>query len=298
MLRRMALRKIIVSSLSLLLLLLFLIIPTNNKNNKEKSITYDNMVKVPVYLKGPNNYVSRINIDLKEQSIPYIIDLLTINNQNNILIPHGFQAVIPPNTKLIDYYIKDNILTLNFSQEFYNISSNNEEIMIESLIYSLCELKDINGINILINGEKLNNLPHSNKILPTILDYQYGINKIYDLNSLKESKQTTIYYLSNYENINYYIPITKINNNDHSKIEIIVNELRKTPYINANLSNYLKASYELKEYEILDNAIKLTFDNHLLAGLNDQNMEEELKYILTLSIRDTYNIDNITINIS
>ena len=55
-----------------------------------------------------------------------IIDLLTINNNK---IRDGFSAVIPENTKLLNYNIKDNIVILNFNKNIKNISNNLEKKM-------------------------------------------------------------------------------------------------------------------------------------------------------------------------
>ena len=299
MLKNGALKRIAVSTMALILFMIICIIPTNiNKTPNNIKIVYDESKELPIYLKDHNSLVSRININSLEDDINDIIELLTINGKYKFLIPNGFEAIIPENTKLLDYNIKDNILYLNFNENLLNVDKENEEKLIECLIYSLCEFNNIKGIVIKVNNIKLTKLPKSDKYLPDILDYTYGINKKYYLNNIKNSEQVTVYYLSNYNDIDYYIPITKISNTNTSKVEVIVSELKTTPYINANLSSYLKASYELEQYEILENSIKLTFNNELLMGVSDENIEEELKYILTLSIRDTYNIEDITININ
>lgn len=298
MLKTSALKRITIASFALIIFGLICVIPTNTKENKNVSIIYENIKDIPVYLQDHNNYISRVNINSNEDDINYIIELLTINGKYHILIPYGFNATIPENTKLLNYEIKNKILYLNFNEELLNVSIDNEDKMIESIIYSLCEFDSINGIVIKVNDIKLTKLPKSGKVLPEILNYQYGINKTYNLNSLKNTEQVTVYYLSKYNNIDYYIPITMVANTNLSKVEVIVSELKTTPYIKANISSYLKASYELEQYEIMENSIKLTFNNELLMGVSDDDIEEELKYILTLSLRDTYNIEDITININ
>jgi germination protein M len=297
MLKKSAIRRIFISSFALLLLTIIYLIPSKTENEKP-NIIYESLKDIPVYLQNQSDYVFRINIPSYKDDIEYIIELLTINGKYHAQIPKGFKAVIPQNTELIDYSIKDNIINLNFSYHLLDVQEEDEEKLIEALIYSLCEIKEINGIKIFINGSQLTELPHSHKPLPEILNYEYGINKDFFLNSLKNTEQITVYYPGSYLNTNYYIPITKITNKGTSKIEVIVNELKATPYINANIHSFLKASFELQEYEVLENSIKLTFNNEVLAGLNNNDIEEELKYALTLSIRDTYNIHDITIDIN
>ena len=171
--------------------------------------------------------------------------------------------------------------------------------MLESLIYSLCELDNVNKIMIFVENEKLNELPNSKAKLPTVLDKTYGINKVYDIKNIKDTSKTTIYYLSKYDDELYYVPITKITNNDEKNyVEIIVNELKTSPIYESNLLSYLNASYELESYEILENSITLSFNNNLIASLEDKDLVEKVKYSISLSLRDTYNLDDIIINMN
>ena len=109
----------------------------------------------------------------------------------------------------------------------------------------------------------------------------------------------SLYYLSKYDDELYYVPITKITNNDEKNyVEIIVNELKTSPIYESNLLSYLNASYELESYEILENSITLSFNNNLIASLEDKDLVEKVKYSISLSLRDTYNLDNIIINMN
>ena len=246
-----------------------------------------------------NNYVARISVikNDTEDEINYIIDTLTIGSITANYLPNGFTGIIPHNTKLIDYSLEDKLLKLNFSKEFLNVSKENEEKLIESLIYSLCELEGVAQIMIFVEGTSLTKLPQSQKSLPLILDKSYGINKIYNFDNIKDTSKTTIYYMGKYNDNIYYIPITKITNDTIEPVEVIVNELKSTPIYETNLISYLNASYELADYEILENSITLSFDNSMLANLHDEDINEKVRYTLSLSLRDTYNIENIVINI-
>ena len=199
---------------------------------------------------------------------------------------------------LVMYELEDSILTINFSKELLNVSQDSEEKMLEAIIYSLTEIESVKKIKILVEGKSLTNLPNSNKKIPGLLDKNYGINKIYNLDSIKDTSKTTIYYLSKYNDYYYYVPVTKISNENLEKAEIIINELKTTPIYHTNLISYLAASTNLTNYEILENSISLSFDNHLLAGIDDEDMLEEVKYAISLSIRDSYGIDEVIFNIS
>lgn len=299
MLKNNAIKRIITSSTALFIMLIFCLFPKNEKYDIPSEVNYIEKETIPVYVMDKNNYVSRTDIIKKDiDIIPYIIDLLTIDSSNSYFLPTGFFPIIPKNTKLLSYNLENKLLKLNFSKELLNIDIKNEEKMIEAIIYSLCELENVDKIMIFVDNDSLLNLPNSKKKLPTILDKSYGINKIYDIDDIKKTSKTTIYYIGKNSNNLYYIPITKVTNSDIVPVEVIVKELKKSSILDTNLISYLNASFELKDYEILENSIKLSFNNNLIGNLNDNNITEEVKYMVALSLRDTYNINDIIININ
>ena len=297
MLKKNALRRICISTFSLFIVLLLCIFPNNETSYPEEIISI-NELTMPLYIKDQNGYVARTNIiKKKDNDIEYIINLLTKGSLYENYLPVNFEPLIPENTKLLNYSLNDKVLKLNFSKEFLLVNENDEEKMIESLIYSLCELESIDKILIYVENEKLNELPNSKVKLPVSLDKSYGINKVYDIKSYKNVTKTTIYYASKTDDLTYYIPITKITNNDANAVEIIVKELKTSPIYESNLISFLNASYELKNYEIMENSVNMSFNNKILLNLNDENITEKVKYTLSLSIRDTLGKDvSIKIN--
>ena len=298
MLRRSSIRRIMLATLTLFLLLIIYFFPTSPNINE--SLSYIEKEEIPIFLVDNMEYIARTSIiktsDNTDDLIKEVIESLTIGSNKSNYIREGFKAIIPENTKVLDIKLEDSILTINFSKELLNVSVDNEEKMLEAIIYSLSEIKDIKKIKILVEGNPLTNLPNSNKKLPELLDKNYGINKIYNLDSIKDTSKTTIYYLSKYNDYYYYVPVTKISNENIEKAQIIINELKTTPIYHTNLISYLAASTNLTNYEILEESISLSFDNHLLAGIDDEDMLEEVKYAISLSIRDSYGIDEVIFN--
>ena len=298
MLKRSLFRRIMLATLALFLLLIIYFFPTSPQISE--SLSYIEKEEMPIFLVDSMEYIARTTI-VKESDntidlIKEIIDSLTIDSKKSNYIREGFKAIIPKDTKILNISLENNILTLDFSKELLNIDKDNEEKMLEAIIYSLTELDEVKKIKILVEGNTLTNLPNSNKKLPEYLDKNYGINKIYNLDSIKDTSKTTIYYISKYSDYYYYVPVTKISNENTEKAEIIINELKTTPIYHTNLISYLAASTNLTNYEILENSITLSFDNHLLANLDDEDILEEVKYAISLSIRDSYGINEVIFN--
>ena len=300
MIKKSSIRRICVATLALFILLIIYFFPSNDVTIKEH-LSYIKKDEMPIFLVDNSNYVARTSIvkssETINEQIKEIIETLTINSKKSTYIRDGFKPIIPENTKIIDLKLDNEILTINFSKEFLTVNETNEEPMLEALIYSLTELKEIKKIKILVENIPFTKLPNSNKKLPEYLDKTYGINKIYNLNSIKETSKTTIYYLSKINDYYYYVPVTKVSNEKLERVEIIIKELKSTPIYHTNLISYLASSTNLTNYEILENNIKLSFNNNLIANINNNEMTETVKYSIALSIRDTYGYSDISFKI-
>lgn len=300
MIKKSSIRRICVATLALFILLIIYFFPSSDVTIKEH-LSYIKKDEMPIFLVDNSNYVARTSIvkssETINEQIKEIIETLTINSKKSTYIRDGFKPIIPENTKIIDLKLDNEILTINFSKEFLTVNETNEEPMLEALIYSLTELKEIKKIKILVENIPFTKLPNSNKKLPEYLDKTYGINKIYNLNSLKETSKTTIYYLSKINDYYYYVPVTKVSNEKLERVEIIIKELKITPIYHTNLISYLKASANMTNYELLENAISLSFNNYLIANMKEEQILEEVKYSIALSLRDTYGINEVIFNI-
>jgi len=272
--------------------------PNTEEQIKNISISYQNGNLSPIYLLNNAAYVSRTNMQLKTDNTldqaKEIIEILTIDNTKSAYIPNLFEPVIPKNTKVISMDIQDNTLKINFSKEFLNVTEKYAEKMIECLVYSLTELENIKGVIIFVEGNLLEKTPRSNKPLPPILTRDIGVNKVYNIDSLKNVSKTTIYYIAKEKDTSYYIPVTLLDNNDKNKVEIIIERLKSLPNERTNLMSYLNASTELSNYEILENEVLLSFSPLLYEGLASEEILEEVKYSISLSIKDTLNIKTVT----
>lgn len=298
MLKKSSLRRIMVATLALFILLIIYFFPTTTPI--EESLSYIEKQEMPIFLVDSLEYIARTSIvqesKTTDELILEVIESLTIGSEKSSYIRDGFKGIIPEGTKVLDTNLENGILTINFNKNFLNISIKDEEKMLEALIYSILEIPGIKKLSIEVEGEKLKNLPNSKKKLPEFLDKNYGVNKIYNLDSIKDTSKTTIYYLSKHNDYYYYVPVTKVSNETGEKAEIIIKELKSTPIYHTNLISYLAASTNLTNYELLENSISLSFDNHLLANLNDEDMLEEVKYSIALSLRDSYGIEEVLFN--
>ena len=169
--------------------------------------------------------------------------------------------------------------------------------MIEALVYTLTETNGINNVYILVDGELLKELPNSKKTIEYPLTRKYGINKKYDLDNLNYIDKTTIFFSkTDEEDQIYYVPVTKISNVVSDKIDVIVEELKSPVNAQDNLNSYISNNIKLVNYTIDDNKMNLVFNNYIFNDIDKKVILEEVKYILSESIFENYNIKEVIFN--
>lgn len=297
MLKKMSIKKIMVSSTAIILLLVIYLIPDNKKDidlkNDKIEYTYNN-VESTIYLVDSNNYVARTSIaTCKCDGVDLAKDLvngLIIGGSKNNIIPNGFRSILPPDVSILNIELNNKILVIDFSKELLEVNEKDEEKMLEAIIYTLTSIDGIDKVIIKVEGEVLDKLPNSKNNIPTVLDRSYGINKIYDLSSLNDIMSYTTYYISTYNDNKYYVPVTKyVNSKDSDIVKVIIKELGSSPIYQTNLMSYLNANTNLNDYELVDNSLSLNFNELLLNEIDKKHILEEVIYTISLSMDNIYN---------
>lgn len=91
-------------------------------------------------------------IMLLENPYEVLVNMLIEGPKNENLI-----GIIPQGTKINNIEIKEGIVHIDFSEEFINeqtLGKEQEKMIINSILKTLIELREVNGIKILINGEE------------------------------------------------------------------------------------------------------------------------------------------------
>ena len=285
MLKRKAIRKIFITTLSMLIILTVYTIPTIQKPNvlrtnlEIEDIT--NLSTDKIYLLNKDNYLVKTDVFIDtnklENKIKRIIEYITINNNK---IPSNLNGYIPKDTKLLGLNIESNSLLLNFSKEFTN--SNNEEIMITGIVYSLLEIPDIKEVSFQVEDKFYKDYTNLNKDI--------GINKNIMYNSRTNINKVVTYYLDNEDN--YYVPITNYLNDKREKIEIIIDELKETK---KGLISYLNENTKLLDYKEDNNLLILNFSKEI----KNENKASEDKILNTISysVFDNYDVNMVMFQI-
>lgn len=292
MIKKYTINKICVTSVSLFLLLMFYLVPSTPESEVKIDKSIGNKKEVVVYLMDKDYYLGRM---IEYASYDNIVDL--VNKKLDILINgsdelNSFSPIIPKNTKVNSIKVDKNNIYIDFSKDILNVSKYNEELMIESIIYTITDINGIDNIYLSINKEPLKILPKSNKEIPYPLNRSYGINKKYDLYSLNNITKTTVYFNKSYDDIEYLVPITKVMNTTSEKIDIIIEELKSIVNAQYNLNSYIPNNLEVVSHEVTDDKMNLIF-NEFILDKEKSVVLEEVKYAIAQSIFDNYNVKEV-----
>lgn len=292
MIKKYTINKLCVTSVSLFLLLMFYLVPSTPESEVKIDKSIGDKKEVVVYLMDKDYYLGRM---IEYASYDNIVDL--VNKKLDILINgsdelNSFSPIIPKNTKVNSIKVDKNNIYIDFSKDILNVSKYNEELMIESIIYTITDINGIDNIYLSINKEPLKILPKSNKEIPYPLNRGYGINKKYDLDSLNNITKTTVYFNKSYNDVEYLVPITKVMNTTSEKIDIIIEELKSIVNAQYNLNSYISNNLEVVSHEVNDDKMNLIF-NEFILDKEKLVVLEEVKYAIAQSIFDNYNVKEV-----
>lgn len=289
MLRKKALNRIYLTTLVLFIMLITFTIDYMD-NSSDKTIQeiefVSNMKMSHIYLLNEDNFLVKVDILLNKNTVvenaKEIINQLYVNNKKY----NNLKGLIPSNTKINDIKFESNNIIIDFSNDLLKVNADLEEKVIESIVYSLLEIEEVNNVIIKIDGNNLEKLEKSEKKIPILLNNEFGINKSYNITSLKDIQKVVLYYTFNTDDKNYYVPVTKYLNSSHDKVKIIIDSLKGNYFSNTNLSSYLSSRDDISfnlDYDILT----FTFSN-----LNHDNLES-VTYSLASSIFDSMDVKKV-----
>ena len=295
MLRKKALTRITLTTLVLFIMLVsfsFELI-TPNINKKLDEVEYvANLTTTHIYLLNEDNYLVKVDILLSQNEIIEqardIINNLYVNNKKY----NNLKGLIPSNTKINKIDFVNNTLIIDFSNDLLKVNKNLEEKVIESLVYSLLEIKEIKNIQLKIDGKIINKLEKSNITLPDILDESIGINKTFSINKIKDIQKVVLYYVFDNSEVEYFVPVTKYINSKEDKVKIIIDSLKGSFTSNTNLKSYLNYKTDIKDYSLDDDILTISFNS-----LNEENLEC-ITYVLACSVFDSTEIEKVIFEVN
>lgn len=308
MLKKASIRKLLVSLSALFTLFLIYLIP-NKIDSEDLEVEYElsyienELNKEVIYLLDSYNMLGRSEVVcVSDKSIETkakkLVEVLIEGGEGEDLIPNGFRSILPSETKILSLNYNDGIIKIDFSKELLDVSLENEEKIVEAIVYTLTSIDGVDKIIIYVEGDILTKLPQTKKNLPSTLDKSFGINKEYDITNTSNITMTTTYYINKYNNEYYYVPVSKFNNDDRNKISIIIDNLSSSPTYKSNLMSFLNYNTKLLSATQDIDTLSLNFNSYIFSDIDEKKILEEVIHTISLSVEDNYDIENLVFKVN
>lgn len=297
MIKTKAIRKIFTTTLSMFIILcVFSLMTINLDNTLKVNLEINDISGIGngyVYLLSKNDYLVRKNIYLDsddnvlniKKALSYLIE------SDNNKYSNELMGVIPKGTKINEVICGEDLVTVDFSKEILSVSIGHEKHMISSIVYTIMDLVDVEGVSILVDGELLRSYPNTGEVFGSVLNKSIGINNRYDITSRRNINRVVLYYVDLIDKDIYYVPVTKYINDDREKVKIIIEELKSSYLSEVNLMSFLNSNVKLIDYQIENDIFFLNFDDYLFDS-NDKILEEVM-YTISYSIFDNYDVNMV-----
>lgn len=300
MLKKRFIKKMLIASAVLFTFALMYFIPDSRSLKPKQELEYVNseVKEGIVYLYDKNNMLGRVkvavNSDAKDKKAMELLSIL-IREKNENKIPSGFKAVLPSDTVIRSLTYKDRLIKVDFSKELLDVKDYEETKIVESIVYTLTSIEEVDKVIIYVEGNILNKLPKSKINLSSTLDRSYGINKSYNITTYKDISSYNVYYLSKYDDYSYYVPVTRYVNDNRDRVKIIVEELALGSN-DDNLMSYLNYETKLEKASYEKNKMVLTFNESIFSDTDTREVLDEVKEAISLSIKDSYDVNEVVFN--
>lgn len=301
MIKSKIIRKIFITTVTMFILLTVFSIPiveTEEVLKVNMEVVENDVYSNSIYLLNNNGYLVKSKILLEEGNIKSnvlkILSNLIVSDTSKYV--NELKGTIPKDTKVRDVFCGNELVTIDFSKEFLDVSLEDEKNMISSIVYSILDIDGVKGVSILVEGERLDSYPKSKEKLANVLTKSIGINKEYDIKSRDNISSVVVYYLEDIENELYYVPVTKYLNDDRDKIKIIVEELTTSYIHEENLMSFLNNKVELIDYKEENDILFLNFNEYLYDS--EDKILEEVIYSISYSVFDNYNVSMVMFEVN
>ncbi|KAA9023172.1 GerMN domain-containing protein [Niallia endozanthoxylica] len=259
-------------------------------------------VKTELYLVDKNGYVVPQTLELpKTESVAtQALEYLVKNGPVTEMLPNGFQAVIPDDTK-ISVNVKDKVATVDFSSEFKDYKAEDELKILQSITWTLTQFDSIEQVKLQMNGHPLEEMPVNGTPIGDELTRKDGINiDTSQVADITNTKPVTVYYIGGEADSYYFVPVTKrVSNKIENNIDAAINELIKGPSVASHLLNEFNSDVELLgEPKVENGKVTLNFNESIFGSFDKKMISQNVLDSLVLTLTEQQGIESVVVTVN
>lgn len=279
---------------------------SNSIQEEQSTVTEEegSTVMTELYLMDKHGYIVPASLPLPDtesvakQALEYLVQEGPVTD----LLPNGFQAVLPAETVVKSMDLSDGLATVDFSSELANYQAENEEAILQSIVWTLTQFDSVKNVAIRIDGEPLTEMPVAHLSLDRVLNREMGINnENSQVADIMNSHPVTVYFVGSHENSSYYVPVTRrVPNSSMDDAAVVVSELVKGPSPGTYLTSSLASDIALLNSSIADGVVTLNFNENVYSSSDGESklVSEDMMQALVLSLTEQQGINKVSIEVN
>lgn len=213
----------------------------------------------------------------------------------------GVYPVLPGEMHINGMTIRDGIAVLDVNEHILDYKAEqNERNILNAIVYTLTEFDTIEGVQLLINGEKYDTLRFGSPIHSP--QKRKGINS-FNEDSIDDDKEEIEIYFTKLVNNQYmyYVPVTQAIDNptgDMDRYMKTVNELIKGDVGNTKLKSYVPANTKLKGIQVYGQTVILDFNDAILNATDSNTSFDIMLKQMLLCFKQFGKIKSVKITVN
>lgn len=274
------------------------------KNDESATKNAEKTTDYKLFLIDANGHVAPQTLSLPTTSAPaeQVLKYLVKGGPVASLLPKGFKAVLPEGTTFnLNLQKKDGTVVVDFSKEFLNYNSKDEDKMLQALTWTLTQFNTINHVKLQVNGKDLKEMPvGKTQISPEGLSRADGINvDLGNVVDITNSDSVIVYYLAeNSKGQSYYVPVTERVDHTKDKVTAAVNALVKAPTGISGLQSPFDPNVALISHPVVkDGVVTLNFNDALFTAKNNI-VNDQAVNALALTLTDQEGIKKVALEVN
>lgn len=272
------------------------VVNTISNQTSQEQIVYTSEDYYVVYALHESDNLVKTYVEKGEEqdSIHAIFDVLTTKSNQ---LPAGTTSLISPMTTLNDYKLDNGVLTLDLSADFLDYTTEEEQDLLSSLVWTYTELADVDKVKFEIDGESVNNLNGALSV-GRGLDRSMGINLELDTTNYDETQLVTLYFVTDDSQEGLLVPVTRLISASTDPITYAVSALIQGPVNENYISVFDQNTTLLSEPVVSDGLISLNFSKELYYDSEQTKVSSMMLTQLVMTLTELEDIEMVSVSIN
>jgi germination protein M len=206
-----------------------------------------------------------------------------------------FAPLLPAGTSVLGLSLREGVARVDFSKEFLNYPAEQEQQIINGLIYTLTEFPTIDAVEIFCEGQQLQ--LSDNKAAAAPYTRQFGLNPETAAGDFAAAQFVTLYFLHEVGDRTFFVPVTRVVEKTGELLTVIAEELLRGPQQGETLFTAIPNGLSVEEITAEGNRVVLRLSGELPAGIT-QLAADRLRQQLALTFTEIHGITEVTVLIN